>query len=766
MKKNLYFLVLITFLSINVFAQGSLKYSITIKDTSQKPIKNLKIVMKESATNEKIVYYTDYAGTANIELDHGGRWWMTIGKMYKYQYLDVPEYGRASGSELMTYDIKSWEHEHQPMFNRSGIQFSSIEQKLKTSDRPKSDEVDFNLHVKRSDRSGLPVFPVTITCIEDKIKYKAMTNGDGTARLMLPYGKTYEIDIDGIESYDFVELPERSGRMNYYIVYDPTDIDEKTVNDTVYQKLSLDYNATSARVKYYVEVMSSSGELAADEPVYLSLVGSNLVYFAKTDNEGKAHFLLPIKKQYLINLEYQKDIDVINLMRVKGIGEGHFSLTYHPDPKLEFPERYIPTSQDLLIEEFNNFLTKQFPKPVEDKPFRLFIKWGNELINSTAKEAILHVGFSSADNESEAYGPPVNVSFVVDKSGSMAGYERIESLKESMLNFVGHLRQNDHVSFISFNDVPELVISGNRMAEIKDELIQEINFLEAGGGTNIYKAMIVGYEEVLKSYKKGGTNRLLLLTDGYGSIEIDTIVNKSKEYNAKGVDISAIGVGSNYNQALLKLLSGNSGGMFQHVGQAYDLKESFRRELNGMLYPIATNVSIEIEFNEKIIFSNLYGFEFSKSGKKVIMKLDNIYPNMNELTIVKFNLEKADKSIEKLPVVIRMKYFNYKTQKQELITEKAFLKWTEETGQYELVHEAEEKRLYAIAIMNQSLKVMADAFSADDYQKALDAVNRAIEQINNLYPDARDEDVDKLYKRLREYAHILIQYKKNVLKKM
>jgi hypothetical protein len=278
--------------------------------------------------------------------------------------------------------------------------------------------------------------------------------------------------------------------------------------------------------------------------------------------------------------------------------------------------------------------------------------------------------------------------------------------------------------------------------------------------------MILGYEEVLKSYKKGGTNRLLLLTDGYGSTEIDTIVNKSKEYNAKGVDISAIGVGSNYNQALLKLLSGNSGGMFQHVGQAYDLKESFRRELSGMLYPIATNVSIEIEFNEKIIFSNLYGFEFSKSGKKVIMKLDNIYPNMNELAIVKFNLEKADKSIEKLPVVIRMKYFNYKTQKHELITEKAFLKWTEERGQYELVHEAEEKKLYAIAIMNQSLKVMADAFSADDYQKALDAVNRAIEQINNLYPDARDEDVDKLYKRLREYAHILIQYKKNVLKKM
>jgi hypothetical protein len=112
-----------------------------------------------------------------------------------------------------------------------------------------------------------------------------------------------------------------------------------------------------------------------------------------------------------------------------------------------------------------------------------------------------------------------------------------------------------------------------------------------------------------------------------------------------------------------------------------------------------------------------------------------------------------------------MKYYNFKTQQAEVITEKAWLKWSEETGNYELLHDAEEKKLYAIAIMNQSLKVMADAFSLDAYQKALDAVNRAIEQINELYPDAHDEDVDKLYKRLREYAQILIQYKKNILKR-
>jgi len=89
----------------------------------------------------------------------------------------------------------------------------------------------------------------------------------------------------------------------------------------------------------------------------------------------------------------------------------------------------------------------------------------------------------------------------------------------------------------------------------------------------------------------------------------------------------------------------------------------------------------------------------------------------------------------------------------------------ESTGQLELVMESEQKKLYAIAIMNQSLKVMADAFSQDDFVKAQKAVIRAMEQIKELYPKAKDEDVANLYKRLQEYSDILTQYKLNKFRK-
>jgi flagellar biosynthesis/type III secretory pathway chaperone len=113
-----------------------------------------------------------------------------------------------------------------------------------------------------------------------------------------------------------------------------------------------------------------------------------------------------------------------------------------------------------------------------------------------------------------------------------------------------------------------------------------------------------------------------------------------------------------------------------------------------------------------------------------------------------------------------MDYFDYRLNKIVTTEEKAYLKWQEATGELELIREQEQKMLYAIAIMNQqSLKVMADAFSADDFAKAEDAVKRAMEQIEELYPDAKQKDVENLYRTLKEYADILKQYKLNKYKK-
>jgi hypothetical protein len=323
-------------------------------------------------------------------------------------------------------------------------------------------------------------------------------------------------------------------------------------------------------------------------------------------------------------------------------------------------------------------------------------------------------------------------------------------------------------SLVVFDSEALKLIDAGKMSDLKEEFVSTIKTIQAGGFTNIYNGLVLGYEEVLKNMQTKGTNRVILLSDGYGQDEPKIVVSKSKEYNAKGIGLSAIGVGQDYNQPLLKLLSSNGGGMFEHVGDAVNLQETFKRELSAMLYPVAHDVKIEIIYNNKIVFKELYGFPFEnpKGTSKATMKLDNIYPGLNKLALVKFDLNKPDKDVENLPITLKMSYFDFRTGKNIIDEQKATLKWQDSDGTTELIPDAEEKRLYAIAIMNQSLKVMADAFSKNNYIDAEKAVNRGIEQMQELYPNAVDSDLNKLYKSLKEYSDILKQYKLNKIKKL
>ncbi|MFN8257008.1 MAG: VWA domain-containing protein [Bacteroidales bacterium] len=764
--KKLFSFLTILFFHLPLFAQ--LTYQLTVVDQYQKPMTNLPVVLKETSTREKLNLYTDGNGVVNIELTTGRNWTMSVGKMYNYKLLEVPESGNRKTKEFMTYDLERWEKENRPMPDRSKIIFQTVKQNVFNSTKSTKTESVVEVIIKKANKGPLANFPVNMTNLKDSIIYTGKTDEQGIARFLLPVDKEYEIDLDGIESFSDMKILSPPGRAHCSFTYEPTEINETDKQDTITQDLAGINNGTTARMLYTITVKSSQGNPLQNEPVFLKMVGSKKVYIARTNDQGQAVFLLPKKKKYLIDLEYQKDINVVDLSQVlsRGIGAGQMSITYKPDPRLQYPEQYIPTVESLLINEFNNFLTKQFPKPEKGKALRMIVKWGNEIINGKSKEALLEIGFTATNDESNAYGPPINISFVMDKSGSMAGDDRIEELKKSLVHFINSLRPNDIASLIVYDSQEEMLLPAGKIGGRTNDFVDAINQVQAGGYTNMLKAMILGYEEILKNKNPKGTNRLILLTDGWDENEPKVLADKSKEYNAKGIELSAIGVGSDYNQALLRILATHGGGLFQHVGNSADLQETFKHELSGMLYPVAKDVTVEISYNNKIIFRQLYGFEFNPPKNNVVrMKLDNVYPGLNKLALVKFDLNKPDKTIENMPVIIKMTWFDYRLNKTETSEEKAYLKWDEATGKTELVMENEEKKLYAIAIMNQSLKVMADGFSQNNYVKAEDAVNRCIEQIQELYPGAKDTDVENLYRTLKEYSTILKQYKLNKIKK-
>jgi uncharacterized protein YegL len=497
-----------------------------------------------------------------------------------------------------------------------------------------------------------------------------------------------------------------------------------------------------------------------NEDVYLQMLKSNKVYKAKTNAKGEAYFLLPTKRKYMVHFRYQKDVDVLNYKDMQGISSAEASFTYTPEPKLQFPERFVPTPDNLFLIDFLDFLYKQFPEPQDDSAVRMDVSWGNDQINAESKEAILQLGFKVKNDDGNLYGHPLNISLVVDVSGSMEGHDRLDALKKALLSYVKKLRPTDVVSLISFSDNSKVLVPAQKVGN-GQYLRDMIEDLQASGGTDIYKGMVDGYEQVLKNFISTGTNRVILLTDGYGITPVDVMLAKSKEYNKKGIEMSTIGVGEGYNQSLLSLLATAGGGLISFIVDSKDISTAFEKELTSVLSPCAKDVTVEILYNNQIVFKQLYGHPFTKVNDKVTMNLNNVYSGLNTLALVKFDLNNPTEQIEKEPVVIKMNYFDYRKQNRIYTQEKAYLKWVPSTQNFELILEAQHKKMYAIAVLNQSLKVMSEAFAVQDHQKALKEIQKTINQVKNLYPEAKDIDVEKLVNRASDYALALTRVMNN-----
>jgi hypothetical protein len=79
-------------------------------------------------------------------------------------------------------------------------------------------------------------------------------------------------------------------------------------------------------------------------------------------------------------------------------------------------------------------------------------------------------------------------------------------------------------------------------------------------------------------------------------------------------------------------------------------------------------------------------------------------------------------------------------------------------GKIELILEAEQKKLYAIAVLNQGLKVMSENFAKGNYKEAIDHIASVQKNIKEIFPNSQDKDVEQLMNQMNEYSSHLSRF--------
>lgn len=737
------------------FAQET-TFNLTVLNERGGPDAGRDVVFVESNTYDRMLYKTDATGKLSIVFDHGTHWVGSVGSMKNC--LEVHNDYSGSSSRMLMYNPERYARETAPRPDRRTINFDVIEQSTKNaSARPPQGMSIMEVMLKDDKGKTYSGVPVNITSYDAAKMYISKTNSSGIASFVVPNGISFDVDVDGVESLTFGDIPDRSGTQRVTLLYQPRTFTEKTEDGLTVQALPTDVEPSSSHTRVKLKIMKHR-QVAVNEDVYVRMIKSNTVYHAKTDENGETTLMLPIRQKYLVDFNLQHDAEQIDLSRMKGISKSERTINYTPDPKIEHIEDFLPRAQSLIAYDLQNFVDRQYPEPVEGN-VDFYLKWGNKF-NETSKEALLEIGFKIKSKPERKVKVPLNICFVIDKSGSMSGEDRIEKLKSSLISFIDQLNPDDRVSIVVFDSEAKLALPVTLLND-KRKVRDIINVIYAGGGTSIYKGLMLGFETLQKSMKPDHVNRVILLTDGYGSTPPETVINDAKKYIAQGMELSAIGVGVGYNEALLAQLASAGGGLMHFAGSTPDIEKSFAEELNSIVYPMAKKAILTVRYNDQIVYRQLYGYSNEKVTKgQMNVDIPHLFPGLNQMALIKFDLIHATPEIEKEKVTVTLEYQDLLNDKKITLNKSISPEWTEATGELDMTIDKEHKKLLAVANTNQLLKIMANQAEAKDYAAAEQTTKDALKQFTDLFPNAQPEEILSLTNRLNEYLMLFNLIKK------
>jgi Ca-activated chloride channel family protein len=185
---------------------------------------------------------------------------------------------------------------------------------------------------------------------------------------------------------------------------------------------------------------------------------------------------------------------------------------------------------------------------------------------------------------------PLNLSLVLDKSGSMAGV-KIKNLREAAKMAVDRLTGQDYVSVIAFSDKTYLITKSSP-ADDKAALKNQINRIQDGGGTHISSGMKKGLEELQKQLSADRLSRMLLLTDGQTFGDDEACVKLSADAAAQGIVVTALGLGDDWNEDLLDKIAEASGGTSDFIDDPAKIVDFFQRQVQSMQATVVQNAQL------------------------------------------------------------------------------------------------------------------------------------------------------------------------------
>jgi hypothetical protein len=277
----------------------------------------------------------------------------------------------------------------------------------------------------------------------------------------------------------------------------------------------------------------------------------------------------------------------------------------------------VPVADGIRPEEFYNAFDFGDPAPANGEPVVCAVEQSAH--PALPQRNLLRIGVKTG-SQGRAGSTPLNLTLLLDSSGSMEREDRNAGLANAIQQLSGLLKEGDTVSVVGFARQPRLLVDrlpGNRAQELNAIFAQT----PSEGGTNLEEGIKLGEELALRQFNPAAQNRIVLFTDGaanLGDAKPETLQAKVEQMRQKGIAFDAAGFGTDgLNDKLLERLTRNGNGRYYIVDRAEDADANFGKQLAGAFRPAAENVKVQVRFNPaRVAKYKLIGFEEHRLKKE------------------------------------------------------------------------------------------------------------------------------------------------------
>ncbi|WP_254766642.1 vWA domain-containing protein [Salinilacihabitans rarus] len=204
-----------------------------------------------------------------------------------------------------------------------------------------------------------------------------------------------------------------------------------------------------------------------------------------------------------------------------------------------------------------------------------------------------------------------HISICVDSSGSMA-YRKMDQVRDATNLVFGLLNDDDYLSIVTFDTEVDVIMEATRWGDIdREEAESYLEDIETRGGTDIYAGLETA-KKTLVELPEGDriSKRILLLSDGRDlrrhAPEFEPL---AKAIADGGISVYSAGIGTNYDQDIIRTLGDHSQGRWAHVSKPTDIRSFFG--------DVVQEASMVVANNPRLVIDPIEGCEIAEAFRRL-----------------------------------------------------------------------------------------------------------------------------------------------------